>query len=208
MNMKSIMGIISLSCIIAISFCFYKFHGGLSNTINDWACFGNYISGTLMPILTIINIWVFIKLTNAVSNESTQSKRNELSFQKKLVIAQLRQKELYKFMDILNKSLVLETDISIPKISMPVVVAITYLESFVHTQSELFPIINDPNFNSKILKLKSLLNHYYNGILEGFSADNLIVNTIEVLQTEYFKDIMNCKGEVISALQKFVLDDI
>jgi hypothetical protein len=203
------MGIIFLSSIIAISLFMYKFHGELSNTINDWACVGNYISGVLMPILTIINIWVFIKLTNAVSNESLQNKRKELSFQKKLAIAQLRQKELYNFMDLLNKSLVLKTDIFIPNISMPIVTAMTYLESFCQTQSELFPIIKEPNFRNKILRLHSLLAKYFKEIMKAFPNGN---NNSTDFNTELFKetvkDIMNCKGEVISALQKFVLDDI
>ena len=55
-----------MAIVFGIYFC--MFHGDLSDDSYIWSNFGNYINGFLTPLLTIINIIVFIELTIAISN--------------------------------------------------------------------------------------------------------------------------------------------
>lgn len=210
MKTKQIAFIISISYIIAIALYMSKFNKGFSNTINDWAGFGNYISGVLMPILTTINIWVFIKLTIAISDENAKTKDRELFFKKKLFVTQQRQKELDHFIDILDQSLVLKANILPSNICEPIVSAVTYLGSFIEGQSELFPIlITEQSFKNNILELYKFLRIYYdlinnslpdkNGKLPNFNSENL---------KSSINDTLKCKNEVVNALQKFIFEDI
>lgn len=71
---------IKIACIIAaiVSFLmivlyFVFFHYGFSKDSGSWSNFGDYVNGTLTPILTAINIYVFIRLTTVISD--TESKR-------------------------------------------------------------------------------------------------------------------------------------
>lgn len=68
------------ACYIAISFSvvlivpyFVFFHYGFSNDSNSWSNFGDYFNGVLSPILTAVNIYVFIRLTTTISD--IESKR-------------------------------------------------------------------------------------------------------------------------------------
>ena len=54
--------------IIILAFYFYMFNSGLSKDSNSWSNFGDYVNGLLTPFLTAINIYVFIKMTNAISS--------------------------------------------------------------------------------------------------------------------------------------------
>ena len=44
------------------------FRFGLSTQMSDWGNFGSYFSGLIMPILTAINITVFVKMTKEISS--------------------------------------------------------------------------------------------------------------------------------------------
>lgn len=64
----------AIALVIALTFgiYFFTFHGSISDDSNVWSNFGNYINGLLTPLLTIINIAVFIELTIAISQLEEQ----------------------------------------------------------------------------------------------------------------------------------------
>ena len=67
--MLLILSIGLLACIIAY-IC--MFNGRLSNSSADWGNFGSYINGTVVPILTVINLWLFYKLTVSIENNTNE----------------------------------------------------------------------------------------------------------------------------------------
>ena len=66
--------------IIILAFYFFMFNNGLSKDSNSWSNFGDYVNGVLTPILTAINIYVFIKMTIAISSleERRTNNANEI----------------------------------------------------------------------------------------------------------------------------------
>ena len=108
-----------LVCIILVSLCviafyLYVFHDGLSEDSSVWSNFGDYINGVLTPILTAINIYVFIKMTIAISNLEERRTKNALAFEdarlekemrheKELLMMQLRKQEIDTFVNQTNR---------------------------------------------------------------------------------------------------------
>ncbi|WP_270547273.1 hypothetical protein [Butyricimonas paravirosa] len=210
MNIKLIGFIIIGGSIFTLLPFLYKFHGESLNDFEYWSSLGSYFSGILIPILTTINIWVFIKLTQAINNDDEQRKKKELDYQRKLIITQIRQQELDHFSKIMNNALVLKFEIHTVNITTPISIAHTYLESFIKGKADIFPIINDNIFQTKILRLHHLLIDYAKFMNKSFSVDTL--NPPEKLPSiDYRKELlklMDCKNEVVSEIQKFILNDI
>lgn len=88
---------------IALGIYFYMFHGDLSEDSYIWSNFGNYINGFLTPLLTIINIIVFIELTIAISKIEDHRSEKALENEKKLLLMQLRKQELDIFVKQTNR---------------------------------------------------------------------------------------------------------
>ncbi len=82
---------------------FWCFNGELSLNSQDWAAFSTYFNGIIMPILTIINIFVFIKLTIAIDNKQTERHTKEINFQQKQILTNMRQNEIDFLVSILNE---------------------------------------------------------------------------------------------------------
>lgn len=124
-NIKNVcIGAIIASAIL-LSFYFASFHSGFSNDSSAWSNFGDYCNGILTPILTAVNIYVFIRLTSKISEiesnraqeilnqeknhydiELKQSERlfeKEKEHQKELLLMQLRKQELDMFTKQMNR---------------------------------------------------------------------------------------------------------
>lgn len=89
---KTILSTISVVMLLSITLYFYQFNDGLSLDHNNWSAFGSYIGG----IATIMNVAIFMYLTIVIYRSDKIQKKNELDFQKKLLIAQLRKSEIEK----------------------------------------------------------------------------------------------------------------
>ena len=119
-----------LVCIVFVSICviafyLFVFHNGLSDDSSAWSNFGDYMNGVLTPILTAINIYVFIRLTSVISEiedkranellkqEELRSEKEmqqaeahferELKHEKELLLMQLRKQEIDTFVNQTNR---------------------------------------------------------------------------------------------------------
>lgn len=100
--------------IIILAFYFYMFNSGLSKDSNSWSNFGDYVNGVLTPILTAINIYVFIKMTIAISGLEERRTINanaiekarlekEMCHEKEMLMMQLRKQEIDTFVKQMNR---------------------------------------------------------------------------------------------------------
>jgi len=201
---------------------FYIFHGELSLNSQDWASFGGYLSGMLMPLFTAINIWVFVRLTqtidkqNKIRSDEESEKQHvrhkiELEHQKRLVITQIRQEELNRFSEFLNNALIIKFTGYKSNITIPLVNASVYIESFMNSKNQLFPIIENIQFATKIKKLHNQITEFCT-ICNKFYG---IEDQNESLQANFPDDFnakskifLDTKNEVISELENFILEMI
>lgn len=190
--------IICISVILTVCFYLLQFNKGISDNASDWGSFGDYLNGILMPILTIINIWVFIRLTEVINSSDRKQKEAELSHQKKLLLIQLRQNEYDKFASIINEKLVFNPDDENKK---NIFLANAFLISFNKSKRVLFPIITSADYQIIYLELHKLLTKH----LETYRSPSLIEKDENV-------DLMVKLHETIdsinSKLQDFILSEI
>jgi len=210
-RMSKIVGvIIAISIVLTVGAYFLIFNQGLSHSTQDWANFGGYLGGILAPIFTILNIAVFIRLTNAIDKSDEIRKNKELDYQKYLIITQIRQDELNTLTNILNKALVLEFDIHSINILTPITNATTYIESFLRTKKAILPVEEDSELTVKMLHLHKLLVNY-----SKYMAEYLSVNDPQGILKPYPSNykaellaILDSKSEVLSYIQQYIIQEI
>lgn len=209
MKEKMIMFIIFITCVSFAFLYFWKFNGAFSNNAEDWAGFGSYIGGVATPILTIFNIWVFIKLTNAVNKNDERRRKEELKYQKKLILIQLRQNEFNHFSTVVNKILVLKSEKLNTDILEPIMSCLIYLEGILNSKSHILPIMNEPSFQKKLIHFRNLVAQYSKYISESFNPAILSDKYSEnVISSKLLVDLMKSRSEIISELQSFILNDV
>lgn len=103
---NNIIAVITISSLVTIGLYFCMFHGSLSMDSKDWADFSTYFTGVLTPILTGVNIFVFIKLTVAIADGDGKAQKerhqNELAFRKRVLIIKNQQYEIRQFERVMN----------------------------------------------------------------------------------------------------------
>ncbi len=161
--------------------------------------FGMFFNGFMMPILTAINIFVFVKLTNSISEKDTVQSEKELSFQKQLILLQFQKAEIETFektmYNVFSVKSISDYKKYIDEISFSALNSIYYLDSFIKTKLTLFDLDNDSKIANDINNLGSLIGEYY---------DNLKKNALPSMD-EYSK-MYNLKNSIIYSLQKVILD--
>lgn len=104
--------IVATICCFGLYLC--MFNNGLSNNSNSWSNFGDYVNGVLTPIFTVINIYVFIKLTTTISRLEekryensmeieNQRREKEIKHEKDLLLMQFRKQEIEVFVKQMNR---------------------------------------------------------------------------------------------------------
>lgn len=87
--------VLLLFVILAFFFGFWK--SNISNNIEQWGQFGDYLGGTLNPILGVINICIFIYLTLVVQDISNKNHEQALEMNKKVALMSMKREELNHF---------------------------------------------------------------------------------------------------------------
>lgn len=182
-------------CLILVVFLYLgHFHNGLSNQMHDWSDFGNYFTGLLSPLLTIINIVVLVELTIAVSDADKSRTSAEIKAQKNLLLLQMRRQSIESFSQIMNhyfNNKYLEED------TKRVVAHVSeYLQTFIKTDFQYFDFGEKTNIvKHKIDSLKLNIDIVHDGI----------VNKRELDQDRYLK-IFELRDEILQVLQLNALE--
>lgn len=172
--------------VLVVGFYFYHFNGSISQDSSLWSNFGNYINGVLMPVLTVINIYVFIKLTTEISkleerrSENAMSKENEriereMQHEKEMLLLQLRKQELDVFIKQMNK--IFDNSSGSIRIESLQQVA-DYLKSFSETGLKWFNLENYEITKNEINSMWVKLNKYIYNIQDNKAFDEELFNKI------------------------------
>lgn len=198
---KRITVIIVIAFAIVLALYLIVFRYGLSHSTTTWSEFGGYVSGILMPILTAINIFVFVKLTNAISEEDSKRSEKELSFQRQLMLMQFRKAEIDAFEKTMENVLSFKENTDYKNVkqflndtSFSVLNAMIYLDSFMNTKLEMFNLNKKSKAVTDIASLISLLDNYNNNLNEG-----------KIVEKEEYLKMFNLKNSIIYSLQKVIL---
>lgn len=192
---KRITVIIVIAFAIVLALYFIVFRYGLSHSTTTWSEFGGYVSGILMPILTAINIFVFVKLTNAISEKDSIRSEKELLFQKQLTLMQFRKKEIDEF-EARTNSIFSFDDVNTTKSMISKVNNIViYLGSFQSTKLALFGYYEDSEIKKEIDKLIDL----FGGISNKW-------NNNEAVSEEHMVLLFNLKNSIVRSLQDVTLN--
>ena len=170
---------------------FSMFNGNLSDDSYIWSNFGNYINGFLTPLLTIINIVVFIELTIAISNIEEQRSEKALKNERQLLLMQLRKQEIDTFVKQTDR--ILEGKTKEEKIESLQQVA-DYLTSFNETGFKWFNIEDNDNTKFKISHLAVCLRTLQYDLEGNLSS-----------QKDIFTKIYDKKAEITNALVEATL---
>lgn len=84
-----IVGVLMVMSII-VYVCNFEFR--LSTLSSDWGNFGAYLSGTIITLLTVVNIWLFYRLTLIVEDKNSERAIKNKVYETQGVISQMRMK--------------------------------------------------------------------------------------------------------------------
>ena len=73
--------LVILPCLVVCVFYLCTFNEGLSKDNADWGTFGDFVGGICSLFLTAMNVWVFYKLTVAISNQEEVRAKAQKQFE-------------------------------------------------------------------------------------------------------------------------------
>lgn len=187
---NKILSIISLGVIVVGVFLLLIFIGifiatfsgqPISDKIESWAQFGDYIGGVLNPILALINICVFVILTITIQNITDKNNIESLETSKRIALMSMKHEELKHFKEIMDKNLEQwrEDLESIQKIKQ-VLYGYNVLE---YRMMFLFPELKESKHNESLRKhiVEALKNHEKGKIKEAALCHIPVSNTYGML---------------------------
>ena len=195
--------------IIAVTICclgfyFYMFNNGLSNESNSWSNFGDYVNGVLTPIFTVINIYVFIKLTTAISRLEEKRYENsmeiedkrrekEIEHEKELLLMQFRKQEIETFVEQTNRIFDYSSfDNRVNSIGG----VLNYLDSFCETELKWFGLEECEDIKKKIKDMWWDLGQIWDDFRAGKKSN-----------MEIYTNVRNLKVEITNALMEATLEN-
>lgn len=183
---------------IVLGMYWMVFHEGFSYNSADWGNFGSYFNGLLMPILTLVNIFVFVSISMKLSALDDKRAEKEAEGQKNLMLMQFRKKEIDNFERILNEALIPSSQFVISKeaLARPIVLADLYLHSFLKSKLSLFNLTDNCKTTQFVSELKRGLSNYHT----KFVSD-------EKLAGDDIMKLLELKSSIIRNLQIITIEN-
>lgn len=183
---------------IVLGMYWMVFHEGFSYNSADWGNFGSYFNGLLMPILTFVNIFVFVNISMKLSSLDDKRAEKEAKGQKNLILMQFRKKEIDNFERVLNEALIPSSKFVISKeaLARPIVLADLYLHSFLKSKLSLFILTDNCETTQLVSELKRKLSIYHT----KFVSD-------EIIARNDIMELLELKSSIIRNLQMITIED-
>lgn len=188
-----------LVALIGVSILYFaRFHYGITNDINNWGNVGSFFGGVITPIMSAINIIVFIEISLQISKWDDKRAEENAKSQKTLLLMQFRKKEIENFENVMNEAFVprVEMSFNAQVKAIPIVYASLYVQSFLTTKLNLFELKEDDEIVKKIINLSNIIVQYNQEFVkaEGNVENNLI------------KKVLVLRSEIVDELQKIALN--
>ena len=190
--------ILLMATSIVLGMYWMVFHEGFSYNSADWGNFGSYFNGLMMPILTFVNILVFVSISMKISSLDDKRAEKEAEGQKNLMLMQFRKKEIDNFERVLNEALIPSTQFALSKEALAgsIVLADLYLHSFLKSKLSLFNLADNCETTQFISKLKREISNYH----AKFVSD-------EELVRDDIMELLELKSSIIRNLQIITLEN-
>ena len=189
--------ILLMATSIVLGMYWMVFHEGFSYNSADWGNFGSYFNGLMMPILTFVNILVFVSISMKISSLDDKRAEKEAEGQKSLMLMQFRKKEIDNFERVLNEALVPSSQFVISKeaLARPIVLADLYLHSFLKSKLSLFNLTDNCETTQFVSELKRKISNYHT----KFVSD-------EELARDDVMELLELKSSIIRNLQVITIE--
>lgn len=161
------------------------------NANHSWIEFSTIFNGIMMPILTAINVYVFVKLTNVVSEKDEIRSKKELEYQKKMMLMQFRKSEIDTFSRIAAGAFE-NNENSVCEKYLPSV--LLYADTLYSSKLSLFNLDKESEVAKEIFDYCKCLGNCYNKTIEKKP-----LGEDEILQ------LFSKKNNIICALQDITL---
>ncbi len=149
----------------------------ISSKIEDWAKFGDYFGGVLNPVLTIINICVFVILTITIQNLNDRNSKASIETNKRIALMSMKHEELTNFKKEMDNNLGFwRKDLGDIDRIEGVLYGYNVLE---YRMMFLFPELNNSEHNKDLRKhLVEALDKHKQGNIRGIKQCNIAVSNI------------------------------
>lgn len=181
---------VSAALIIAAIY-FYHFHNGFSQSPADWSSFADYICGLLSPLLTLLNIIVFIDLTKSIEQNRLAIEKNkdkeeeyrhkkDIEHQRQMQIFQLRVEEIHRLDNILENTFSSNIQDYHANIPASLIMSLTYIGSFTRNKIDIFVKSNEEK--DQLSKLFLELHHILNELALNMGDINYQIDKSSMTQ--------------------------
>jgi len=197
--MKKTILLILLSILILIIFLipYFNIRNEVELKNETFASIGSYISG----IVAILNLCIFIYLTNLIANYDKIKHKSEINIQKLIIQSQFRQSELEKLIEILEKIYEIDGAANREKSLLRIANTSVKLNGFLTQKQYLFPILKDKRYRDlgdKIIETFEEMIEVLQRKDEDYKLINLL-NTFDIQRNEF---IHSLQGFIIIELEK------
>lgn len=159
---------------------------------DSWIEFSTLINGIMTPILTIINVFVFVKLTTASSEIDKARLKKEIEYRERELVVEYRKTELEKFDKIMTETLLFGMKGCNNEESLYSMML--YVESFYMSKLQLFGLSKESHVASEVKNYCDDLVMTYDRVKSGGD-----INKNDILE------LLKRKDNIVSSLQMDLL---
>ena len=154
-------GCTMIALLFTLGLYFYNFHGDFSLEQSDWGAFATFFSGILTPLLSFLNVIIFIKLTFSLEKERDEKNEKSLQIKRQENLLQIRIEKIKKFDNAIKNAIILNKGVDSNSINIAASETLS-----LSIELDLFFDL-DKNakleFKNRLFKLYDILDEYNKG---------------------------------------------
>lgn len=150
--------VLIISILIPVCILTGKFFGyPLSDNLQIWGVFGDYIGGFIGTIIALANLYVFVRLTILLGNIQSETTQQSIVNQNRILLSQLRQDavaEVSRWLNTLGQNINAQNATPIWEVLKLEQAVDTFSNNYTH----LFADLESTNLRQEITNLKTAIN--------------------------------------------------